>query len=753
MTPSLIALIRSAVSVLLLAAFAGDASAQHTTSPLDDLTKQFDGLRGQLQIGGPFVGLEFHHSRPAPSRLSFYYPVANSIDLSTDYWRRDESMPFSIKVAVNGVEEDLAAESLPYRWTPANAVFEKASPTHRTLISYRFGETLPIVVIQIDVTNLLEESVQVDLTTSLATTLRTSHAYTWRDTASVRYSEHGSVYRADFDAQDTGNATVFVVNAGATPSASESSVGMRKDPFAEFAYSKTLGPGDKLQVIQLIGSSHRSESMEIVRLARMNWRKEVMDFERRVADFVDASSFSIDDASLIETARWSKAIQQVNRHPLEGHRVPMPSPAQYNFFFTHDLLLTDLGVVQFDTALVRHDLRYLLDLDRGDHVLTHARYWRDDAYVSEIAGSDNWNHLWFVLLTSSYLKHSGDGRLVGELSPLLSRSIELMLENFDGGLMHGERPDWWDIGHVYGAKAYLTILTIRAIRAYAYIVVSLGLDDPRISEYMARADLMQTRLTEELWDDKAGYLLNRLDNEEVDRHLYMGSLLAVVFDLVDDAKKLRMLETARRELLDPEIGLRTVAPTDFHEQIERYRFQGLEMGLPGRYINGGVWPHGNAWYAMALMAAGEPDSALAAVKRYYTLDGIESSPGGQPALYEYRRTDSESPAYGELDKTTFLWAGGWYLSLLYQLAGVRESEWNIRFDPDLPSGFEEASFDIMAAGRRMHVQWHGRGEYFKRILVDGLPAYSTVIVEPLLKPFSEIDLIRGRPETPYLERA
>lgn len=736
-------------TILLVATATGLASAQSITSPLDGLTKRFDGLHGQLQIGGPFVGLEFHHSRPVPSRLSFYEPVANSIDLSTDYWRRDESLPLSISVAVDGVEEDLTHEALPYEWTPAHAVFEKVSSTSRTQISYRFGESLPIVVLQIVVANPTEKPIDVDLSTGLQTTLRTSHAYAWKDTARVSYSEQGSVYTADFDAPDTQFASVFVINAGARPEAKDSAKRMTKDPSAVFVYAKNLEPGEQLRVIQIIGSTSRTESDEIVQRARANWRSNVVDFETRVADFVRESAFSIGDSSVAETARWSKAIQQANRHPLEGHVVPMPCPAQYNFFFTHDLLLTNLGVVQFDTALVGRDLRYLLSLDSGDRVLTHARYWREDAFVSEVAGSDNWNHLWFVLLTSSYLKHSGDIRLVSDLYPMISRSIELMLENFHEGLMHGERPDWWDIGHVYGPKAYLTILTIRAIRSYAYLTVALGLDASRLSDYLAKADQMQTGLVVELWDDEAGYLLNRLDDDEVDRHLYMGSLLAAVFDLIDDDKKQRMLQTAKRELLDPEVGLKTVAPTDFHELIEQYRFQGLEVGLPGRYINGGVWPHGNAWYAMALMAAGEPDDALAAVKKYYTLDGIAQSPGGQPALFEYRRTDKDSPAYGELDKTTFLWAGGWYLSLLYQLGGVRENEWNIRFDPNLPRGFEDASFDLMAAGFRTHVQWDGEGEYLNRIVVDGLPSYSAVVVGPS----SSIELTRGNPAAPYLEEA
>jgi len=52
----------------------------------DPLASSFNGKRGQVEVGGPFAGAEFHASRPLPSRISFFAPAANSIDLSTDYW-------------------------------------------------------------------------------------------------------------------------------------------------------------------------------------------------------------------------------------------------------------------------------------------------------------------------------------------------------------------------------------------------------------------------------------------------------------------------------------------------------------------------------------------------------------------------------------------------------------------------------------------------------------------------------------------
>src|SRR5512140_3064290 len=96
---------RTAVrSLVLIAMTAGVARmmAQEIASSNDPLSYRFTGQRGQVEVGGPYVGMEFHHSRPSPSRISFYYPVANSIDLSTDYWKRGDSRPMAAGVRVKG---------------------------------------------------------------------------------------------------------------------------------------------------------------------------------------------------------------------------------------------------------------------------------------------------------------------------------------------------------------------------------------------------------------------------------------------------------------------------------------------------------------------------------------------------------------------------------------------------------------------------------------------------------------------------
>lgn len=190
-------------------------------------------------------------------------------------------------------------------------------------------------------------------------------------------------------------------------------------------------------------------------------------------------------------------------------------------------------------------------------------------------------------------------------------------------------------------------------------------------------------------------------------------------------------------------------PADFLDHIELYRFNGPEVGAPYRYMNGGVWPQGIAWYALGLLSAGELDSAKAVLRRYLTLDGIAQSPNGQPALFEYRNADYSAPDYGQIDKTTFLWAGGWYLYVLYHLAGVRENEWNLWFDSKLPSGFADVTYDLVIHGRRSLVTWSGDGPFFRSITVDGTRVHTAVPIGQA----DQIALQRGLPDEPYLARA
>jgi hypothetical protein len=711
------------------------------------LPVSFAGKYGQLEIGGPFVGLEFHHSQPLPCRISFFYPVANSIDLSTDYWRRDASRPFRCILHHNGVVDSLSDEPWQYTYTPGSVSFVMRKPDVLYQIDYGFCKNLPAMVFQLFITNADTKSQKFQIDTELQCLLRTCQTYAEKRPTQTAYRLHrnGDYAVASFSSPATDSAAIFVSNVGAMP------LTHRTDSAIAFHYEKRLEPGEQWNIIQVIGSCRQGETDKVILQASRNWRSEMDNYTRSIADYAKhGTGFQLPDSSLEQTAVWSKAVLAANQHFLNKELVAMPCPAEYNFFFTHDVLLTDLGAVHFDCERVKKDLFYISSLCKPDSILPHAHYWRDSGFQTEFCTSDNWNHLWFILLAGSYLRHSGDSATLTLLEPMLHKSLAMMLENKGpDNLMYAYRPDWWDIGHVYGARAYITTLMIRALREYVFIGLRLGFDERLLAGHGTLARQMQQAMIDKLWDPESGFLFNMTDTSTVDRHYYAGSLLAASWKILDGIKSERLLRTAGDQLLDRQLGIRIAMPADFHQWIERYRFNGMEAGAPYLYLNGGIWPHGTAWYALAWLAVDEADSAKEVLKKYLTLQGIQNSPNGQPSFYEYRNADVSSPRYGEIDKPTFLWAGGWYLHVLYRLAGLRENEWNLFFVPVLPQDWCNIQYDAIVQGKPVRVIYKGQGAYFKTIRADGQPLYSAV----MFKPVATLELARGLPQTPYLAAA
>jgi hypothetical protein len=717
----------------------------------------FDGKYGQLEIGGKYVGAEFHNSFPLPSRISFFYPVANSIDLSSDYWQRGlESHPFSLLLSIDGITEAIGSQPWKYEWTPFHAVFIREEPQYSSTLEYRFAEDLPVMIVRMRFVNNTTEPKEFRVFTGLSMSVRTSHTFALKDGGELLNADASAVV-IGYPDRDTDSTAVFVVNAVDVPvhwwgygigTMHDDGV-LVSQPRAMYDYKHVLAPGEEMEIIQIIGSCRIEEWEEIVGSALQRWEESVEVYENRILGYALDPVFVLHQEEHMHTLRWSRALLETNRHYIDGAYVPMPCPAEYNFYFTHDMLLTNLGTVMFDVDRVREDLLFLYSLTGEDDVLPHAYYWKDSGYVTEFAGSDNWNHLWFIILLNSYVHHSGDIATGSLLYPVADKSMRLILENYLDGLMYASRPDWWDIGNIYGARTYLTILTIRAIDSFASVTMLLDMDKSILPSYLEKSSRMKSELVHRLWDDDAGFLLNMLDETRVDRHYYAGSLLAAAFDLIDKEKMFILLATAREEMVDENLGLRIAMPPDFHELIDLYAFRGMEAGEAYQYLNGGVWPHGNAWYALGLIAAGLPDEAESVVRRYMTIHGIMDSPRGQPSFFEYRNADQASSRYGEIDKPTFLWAGGWYLHVMYRLAGVQDNVWNIAFHPDIPAIFSDIDYSIWIKGEPTKVSITGDGKYFRRIGYDGDVSHSAVLTRDV----GNLTLERGVPAEPYLSDA
>jgi hypothetical protein len=731
----------------------------------------------QIEVGNQFIGIEMHHSSPALERISLYYPAANSIDQSTDYWRRDTTHVLSLGLKIgDGKREEIGFQPYEFSLTPYSVSFRKSDKDKIVEASYRFASSRPAMVVSYTIMNKTSSSQPFEFDTHLETSVRTSHSFKLKDSAWTEFETEGSAIYTNFDDPQTQNVQIFVANAGEVP-VSYYSRGNRRafegelwvsggldikeklipksnpgSPAAKFLYRKTLAPGEKMTVIQIIGSCRQNEGRAIVSYMLSNYKKEIADFEKNVLDYVTGKgSFKTGDAYFDRSYNWAKAVLSVNRHYIDGTIRPMPCPAEYNFYFSHDVFLTDLAAVNFDLERVKSDLEFTVSLAGRDLIIPHAYYWKDSAYVTEFATPDNWNHFWFIVLSASYLRHSEDTLLLRNLYPYLSKSLSETMKNRKEDIMWAYRPDWWDIGHNYGPRAFMTIMAAKALKDYVYISSRLGENLEDLPELEQQSEKMKEQLNARLWDDSLKYLINYFEDGSEDKHYYIGSLPAADFNLLSPERKTELVRTAEEKLLDKKLGIYTVYPMDFHKLIEYLKFAGNEAGDPFLYINGGIWSQGNAFFALALKAAGRRQDAVDFVRRIMTLDGIMAGPNGQPAMYEYRNGNNKDPlVYGKVDKPQFMWAAGWYIYSLYNLFGIDENEWNVSFNPFLGKGQKTVSFSLNALGKLFNVTLSGKGNYIKSIAYNGRNYPSALIPEDMQE--GKIAVTLGSPGAPYIER-
>lgn len=770
------ALIPTGFVLLMVLSLPVGCQRQNESAGTRELAMDYHG-DAQIEVGGPFVGIEMHHGSPMPSRISFFYPVANSIDLSTGYWQRDQfrAMFMGLKMG-EGEKEWIGPESYEYELTPFKVMFHQADSARTINISYRFCKDSPAMVATIELVNNAATRQDLEVYTHLEASIRTSHTYKMKNVAWTEFDETGSSIYVNYNDEETARVQLFIANAAELPvsyatdgeligqPSKDRTWWMNRDselpastinennprrPVAAYVYKKSLASQEKMTIVQIIGSCKKGEGREIVNKLLQNHSLETKGYEDSVLARVPRSGIETGDPLLDHSAKWASAILAANAHYLDGEIVPMPCPAEYNFYFTHDVLVTDLAAVNFDVDRVKKDLRYIIAHAGRDGVIPHAYYWKDDRFVTEFAGPDNWNHFWFVLVSGSYLRRSNDIDTATMLYPLLRKSIEVIKLKIKNDLMWADHPDWWDIGKNPGPRSYMTILAIRALREFLYVSVRLE-HNSELMEYEELSIRMTEKLNEKMWDDEMDYFVNYNEDGSRDSHFYIGSLLAAHFRLAKPDKIAKSIQSARKNLLDEKLGIYNAYPMDFHLLKDFYKFHENEQGDQFYYFNGGIWSHGNAWFALALIAGGQMQEASRFVKNIMSVTAVSSSPNGQPAMYEYRNANHHAPdLYGRIDKPQFLWAAGWYLYVLYQLSGLRDNAWNIAFEPYLPEGQPLSRFNVMWEGKELKATVTGAGNWIKQIRFNGM-SYASAVVPVELRPGNAIEIELGKPMIPYV---
>ena len=700
-----------------------------------DLAVHYRGGKAQIEIGGPYAGIEMHESAPLLNRISFFDPRANSIDRSEDYWRREIWKIQRLAVRINdGAPRWLGREVYDITQTPHAVRFTTEVDGLEFSVVYRFFDKAPAFLAEYSVRNWRSEKVQLQILTGLASTLRTSHSYRTIQPTSYRFLEEHFTALHIFGDPQVGNACLFVMNAAVQPfhmepvfsdtadyglkllqlsdntdklSKTDVTASEAFEPGFTFLYKQTLPAQKTMTVRQIIGSTTADKLDSTLIYLKDHWQEAANAYERRLFEQREHyNHLHVGEPWMDHSIEWARAVIDVNRHYLDGHLLPMPCPAQYNFFFSHDALVTALAGVYYDPGRVKDDLAFIISKADSAGRIPHAYYWKDDRYVTEYAGEDNWNNMWMIVVSASYLRHTGDNLFVEQLYPSLSVCLKHILSQLGpDDLIWSARPDWWDIGHNYGPRAYMTILAIRAIRDYVYLSAALGINLEQLPELQKLSRRMQQQLQDKLWDHDFNYLMNDFTDGSRDPHWYIGSLLAAHFGLLDSSRQAQLIATAQNKLLDENLGIYNAFPMDFHQWKEFLRFSGDEAGAPATYFNGGIWPQGNAWYTLALIRSAAYGQALDFMRRLMTVQGVLNGPNGQPAMYEVRMPFPDDPLrYGRVDKPQFLWAAGWYLYCLYHLLGFDENQWNVSIDPARVDFFNGCKVTGHAWGTKVRIE-------------------------------------------------
>jgi hypothetical protein len=119
-------------------------------------------------------------------------------------------------------------------------------------------------------------------------------------------------------------------------------------------------------------------------------------------------------------------------------------------------------------------------------------------------------------------------------------------------------------------------------------------------------------------------------------------------------------------------------------------------------------------------------------------------------MYEYRFADTSSAEYGKIDKPSFLWAGGFYLNVLYRLFGVSENEWNLSISMPRASQYDSTSFSL-AFGSLKDISIAGKGARLHSF-TDGSTNIASLVLPLDAAQSARYEIHVGSVENPYLEK-
>ncbi|MCD6309553.1 MAG: hypothetical protein J7M18_02500, partial [Candidatus Eremiobacteraeota bacterium] len=161
-------------------------------SLLQRLQVEMEAGPAKIEVGGPFVGAKFVSGSPLPTRIAFFYPVANTIDLRDVPWggNMPQVLYLGLKIG-DGPGKLVGTGPFAYKITPYSVSFQDSDEEKIIDINYRFCKNKPAMIAEIEITNNGKATVPFEVYTHMLVPLRTCHSYDLKDKAWTEFDKKG----------------------------------------------------------------------------------------------------------------------------------------------------------------------------------------------------------------------------------------------------------------------------------------------------------------------------------------------------------------------------------------------------------------------------------------------------------------------------------------------------------------------------------------------------------------------------------
>jgi len=217
-----------------------------------------------------------------------------------------------------------------------------------------------------------------------------------------------------------------------------------------------------------------------------------------------------------------------------------------------------------------------------------------------------------AMMIYDYVKYTKDTDLlkekVGEetvLQQAVKVIVKLSEKERENGLLYKDgkynKCDWTDEVNRTGYVTYDELLYARAHYCLSKLMKMIG-EDETAEVYENKFLRLKEAINNELWDEERGYYVNFKNDEYTEYNLSVDTAFAVIFDIADKDRAVRMLKNM--ELILETRNNQEVPMEDFgvmcvYPPYSRVDSAYNKSSQPYNYHNGANWPYLSAIYAYA----------------------------------------------------------------------------------------------------------------------------------------------------------